>query len=74
VARRRKDLFDEFPKLEPGDKVPRTGKFRLDGGVRVEPIHRYKSKLYRAHPEKPRSMTKRKRKISFGVRRRRRRY
>lgn len=30
-----------IPKLEPGDKVPRTGHYRLDSGVRVKPAHRY---------------------------------
>ena len=28
------------PKLQPGDRVPRTGQFRLDEGVRVKPTHR----------------------------------
>lgn len=34
---------EHLPKLEPGDKVPRTGLFRLDDGVRIKPTHKSKN-------------------------------
>jgi len=29
---------EHLPKLEPGDQVPKTGKYRLEEGVRVKPV------------------------------------
>lgn len=74
MARRRKisdkEGFGKVPKLDPGDEVPRTGKFRLDEGVRIKPYRRYGSSRFRAHPEKAPRLGKI-RGIRTGVRRRR---
>jgi hypothetical protein len=29
---------ENLPKLQPGDKVPKTGLYRLDDGVRIKPV------------------------------------
>jgi hypothetical protein len=46
MARRKlsKQEREHLPKLEPGDKVPHTGVFRLDDGVRIKPVHKSKSR------------------------------
>ncbi len=34
----RKQTHESLPKLEPGDKVPKTGLYRLNDGVRIRPV------------------------------------
>jgi len=38
-----KGMREHLPKLEPGDKVPRTGLYRLDDGVRIKPTRKSKN-------------------------------
>lgn len=45
MARHRlsKQQREHLPKLEPGDKVPHTGLYRLDDGVRIKPTRKSKN-------------------------------
>jgi ribosomal protein L19 len=46
MARRKisKQEREHLPKLEPGDKVPHTGLYRLDDGVRIKPVKKSKNR------------------------------
>ncbi len=40
----RKQTHESLPKLEPGDKVPKTGLYRLNDGVRIRPVKKSKNR------------------------------
>ncbi len=40
----KRQTHENLPKLEPGDKVPKTGLYRLNDGVRIRPAKKSKNR------------------------------